>query len=333
MAGLFEPHEFSWKEVTFGLQRILLGLIKKMIVSARLAILVDTVYGNPVQYTGLYIWIAAGLFMMQLYMDFSGCMDIVTGISQCYGIILPENFDCPFLSESVQEFWQKWHITLGSWARDYILYPLLRSRQLQKVSGIMRRRIPKSTANHIVSFIAMLPVWLFVGLWHGNNPKYALGMGLWFWLCIVLENLLSVPSKRWMSVLSVRTDTFSWRLFRRIRTFLLVAVGNMFFRLESIKETFSVIRLGLKRMNPWILFDGSLYELGLDRKNMSVMLLFLIFVLLLSAAERQNNVREWIAGQGALFRSFAYIFMIWSILVFGLYGPGYEMAGFIYEQF
>lgn len=335
MSSLYESHSFDWNETAFGMQRILWGLIKKIVISARLAVIVNTIYNEPERYVGLYIWIAAALFMMQLYMDFSGCMDIVIGVSQCYGIRLPENFKTPFLSQTVQEFWQRWHVTLGSWARDYIMYPFLRTSGVRAVTGYLRGRlkVSKTGAKHICSYFAMLPVWLFVGVWHGNAPKYAIGMGLWFWVCIVLENILSAPAERIETRLGFRTDAFSWRLFRRVRTFILVAVGNMFFRLPTIKETFHVLRLGVSEFNPWIFFDGSLFELGLSRNNVLIMLLFLCLALYISYADQEDCVRSRIARQGILFRQCIYVFLIWSVLVFGMYGPGYQISDFIYEQF
>ncbi len=111
---LYAPHSFDYKSFTFGLQRMLWGLFLKLVVSSRLGTAVDKIYGNMSAYPGLFIWFAAGLFMLQLYTDFSGCMEIILGVSECYGIQLPENFRTPFFSRSVQEFWQRWHITLGA---------------------------------------------------------------------------------------------------------------------------------------------------------------------------------------------------------------------------
>ena len=122
--SLFRGNAFSWTNFTHGLQRMLWGLFKKLVLSARLALVVDGIHGDMEVYNGFYIWIAAGLFMLQLYTDFSGYMDIIIGASEVFGIKLPENFRTPFFSRSVREFWQRWHITLGAFMRDYVFYPI-----------------------------------------------------------------------------------------------------------------------------------------------------------------------------------------------------------------
>lgn len=193
---LYERHIFDYQTVTFGLQRMLWGLFKKLVLSARLAILVDTIYSDPVMYPGLYIWLAAALFMFRLYTDFSGCIDIIMGASECYGIKLPENFRTPFFSRSVQEFWQRWHITLGGWMRDYILYPVLRTGALRRLTGWVKVRFGKKAARQIPSYLGMLCVWFLMGLWHGGAWKYVLGQGLWFWLMIVLSQVFEPLFKK-----------------------------------------------------------------------------------------------------------------------------------------
>ncbi len=318
MEQLTARHHFDWQNVTFGLQRFLWGVFKKLVVSARLAVIVNRIYGDVEKYRGFYIWIAAALFMMQLYTDFSGCMDIVLGASECYGIMLPENFRAPFLSHSVQEYWQRWHITLGEWARDYILYPVMRLPFFRGMRKALAKVLPKKIAKKIPSYLAMLPVWLFVGLWHGGGPKYVLGMGLWFWGCIVLGDLIPLPK---IPVLD------------QIRVFILVAVGNMFFRLSSIPEVFAALRSGFSRWNPKIFINGKLFKLGLSQRAFWLTMAALLIVLLVSALGYKESVRARIARLNIVIRWVIYVLLIWSIVVFGMYGPGYDASAFIYEQF
>ena len=332
-AQLAAPHRFDWKNVTFGLQRVLWGVFKKLVISVRCGVIADAVYADPEQYAGLYIWIAAALFMMQLYTDFSGCMDIVIGASECYGIVLPENFRSPFFAQSVQEFWQRWHMTLGNWARDYIMYPLLRLKVVRGWIKWMSKHISKSFSRKFPTYVAMLPVWLFIGLWHGSDWKYILGMGIWFWLCIVLGEVLAPLFQAVTRILRFRTDNFSFRVFRSLRVFALVAIGNMFFRLPSIRETIRVLRLGVSIFNPWIFVDGTLFSLGLNKKNIAVMMAALFVLFVVSVLDRKEDVRERIARQGIVYRWSLFILLIWVIAVFGVYGPGFVAADFIYEQF
>ena len=154
--SLFAGKRPGYENITFGAQRILWGIFKKIVIAERARTIVNTVYGDIHTYNGVYIPFAAMIFVVQLYADFSGCMDIVLGISECYGITLPENFKAPFLSSSVREFWQRWHITLGEWFRDYIMYPLQKSSPISSWSLRLRKKTKNKTIRNIPVYISML---------------------------------------------------------------------------------------------------------------------------------------------------------------------------------
>ena len=274
-----------------------------------------------------------GMFLLQLYTDFSGCMDIVLGASECYGIKLPENFRTPFFSRSVQEYWQRWHITLGQWLKDYILYPFMRTKAVVSLNKALRKKTDKHTAGRITSCIAMLPVWLLIGLWHGGAWKYVLGMGIWFWLCIALGQLLEPSFKKLTAFLKLNTNAPSWHVFQSVRVFILASIGNVFFRIPSLKESFAVFRAAFRVFNPWILFDGSLYRLGLSEKNCRLLLVSLILCAIIAGLQEKANFRGRVGRQNPVFRYAVWIALICAIAVFGLYGPGYDSGSFIYQQF
>jgi len=330
---LYEEHLFDWKNVTFGLQRMLWGIFKKIVISARLSVLVDTIYGNTAKYGGFYIWFASFSFLMQLYTDFSGCMDIILGVSECYGILLPENFRTPFFSRSVQEFWQRWHITLGAWLKDYILYPILRSKNWRKLTKWIKNHFGKKAAKQLPAYLGMLCVWFLMGLWHGGKWKFILGEGMWFFLCIVTGQLLEPVFQKLIALFQINTTCFSWHLFQSIRVFLLVSIGNMFFRIDSFMETIKAIRIGFSKWNPEIFFNGALLELGLGKKDFFLTFLCLILLLLVSIYQQKESVREWLSRQNLVFRWMVLLTLIFAILLFGKYGPGYDAKAFIYEAF
>ena len=330
---LYEQHIFDYEKVTFGLQRMLWGIFKKLVISARLGIMVDTIYGDTEFYSGLYIWLAAALFLFQLYTDFSGCMDIILGASECYGITLPENFRTPFFSRSVQEYWQRWHITLGGWLRDYIMYPVMRSRVWRKLTKWAKVHMGKKAAKQLPSYLAMLIVWLFMGLWHGGSWKYIFGMGIYFWALIALSQVCAPLFQKLIAIMKINTECFSWQLFQSLRVFALACIGNMFFRIDGLITTLRVIKDGMY-WNPWIFFDGSLFKLGLDGPNFFVALFSLALLLLVSCLqERGKNVRQRLAEQNLVFRWVMLLGLILGIIIFGMYGPGYNAVEFIYEKF
>lgn len=330
---LYSPHKFDKQTIGGGLLRILWGLFKKLVIASRCGVIVDTIYGDTNIYQGFYIWFAAALFMMQLYADFSGCMDIIIGASECYGITLPENFRTPFFSRSVQEYWQRWHITLGAWLKDYILYPILRSGTWRKLTKLIKKHLGKKAAKQIPAYLGMLCVWLLIGLWHGGKWKYIIGMGIWFWMLITLSQVFDPFNKKIIQFLHIRTDCFSWHLFQSLRVFVLVCIGNMFFRLDGFLKTIKTICYGVAVWNPEIFFDDSIYNLGLDEKNVRLMFLSLGVLLLISVLQEKESIRSRLARQNLIFRWSIIYILIFSVILFGMYGPGFDAQSFIYEQF
>lgn len=331
---LYAVHCFDYTRIAFGMQRILWGLFKKLVISTRAANIVNGIYGNIESYGGLYIWSAAFLFMLQLYTDFSGCMDIIMGVSECYGIDLPENFRTPFFARSVQEYWQRWHITLGVWLRDYILYSILRTEVWRKMTGWIKTHWGKKVSKQIPSYLGMLCVWLLIGLWHGGGWKYILGMGLWFWGCIVLSDVFQPFFKKMVVFMKIDTESFSWHLFQSLRVFVLVSVGNMFFRLNSLSETLRAIKRSFAVWNPWIFFDGSMMRFDVTHADLNllifgVFLLFIVWIL----QEKYTCARAWIQKQILPFRWLIWLGLFTVILIYGNYGPGYNAADFIYRGF
>ena len=239
---LFAGNRPTYENITFGMQRILWGVFKKIVIAERAGMIVNTVYGDVATYNGFFIPFAASLFVVQLYSDFSGCMDIILGVSECYGIVLPENFRAPFLSRSVREFWQRWHITLGEWFRDYIMYPLQKSSPMSSWIIDFRKKTKNKTIRNIPVYICMLAVWLLIGIWHGGAWKYILGMGLWFWSMIFLSEITKPLMSRIKSKLKIDDSSPLFRVLGYIRVFILVAVGNMFFRMSSLTAVFVAVK-------------------------------------------------------------------------------------------
>ena len=330
---LFAEHTLDPEEIAAGLQRMLWGVFKKIVISARLGVMVDTIYSNISQYQGLYLILAMGMFLLQLYTDFSGCMDIIIGASQCYGIKLPENFNHPFRARSVQEYWQRWHITLGLWLRDYVMYPLLRTGWMRKLNSALKKRFGRKAAGQVTTYLGMLAVWLLIGLWHGGDWKYILGMGLWFYACIVLGELLKPLFGRIIKLLRINTETAGWHLFQSCRVFVLAAIGNVYFRLPSVKVAHEVFKRSVAVWNPWVLFDGSLYQLGLSEKNCRLLVICLLILVIVEFIQQKESMRVVIRRQNLVFRWGIWLMLITAIAVFGMYGPGYDVSGFIYQKF
>lgn len=333
--GLMEGHTFNYQNVTFGLQRIVWGFFKKLVISQRFAVVVDAVYDNYYVYSGLYIWVAAVCFLMQLYTDFSGGIDICLGISQLFGVYLPENFELPFLARNVSEFWRRWHITLGGWLRDYIYYPLMKSDCFQGIGAKIKKKFGKKAGKKIPLYLVTMISWFIVGFWHGGGWNYIFGVGLFYGIVIVLGQILEPQFKGWIRILKINTECFSWQLFQMARTFLVLVFANSLFRAVSLKSGFQMWKMAFAQWNPWIFFDKSLYELGLNQTEWEILMASMLVLLGCGLLRYflKMPVRQWLGRQNLLFRWGIMILLIVWVFVYGYYGPGFDAQSFIYFQF
>lgn len=297
---------------------------------------VNTVYADYREYAGWYVILAVIFFVFQLYADFSGAMDIVLGVSECLGICLPENFDSPFFATSIAEFWRKWHITLGSWLREYIFYPLQRSNIFRKMKKWCKKRFGKDYEKrfNLPMYVGMFITWFLIGAWHGGSWNCILiGSGLYYWFLITASELCRPFFQMLIERLHINTKCFSWKLFQRVRTFLLFAFGLSFFRAVNLREGFQMWKSAFSTNNIWILFDESLYNLGLDRKDFTVAIYGIIIIFVVDFLKQKMNIREEFMKQNYVFRVIGILSLLYAIVIFGMYGSGYNAASFIYEQF
>ena len=330
---LNEGHEFDYKRVCFGLQRVVWGYFKKLIIADRLIILINEVFENAVLHMGSELLIAAIFGAMQLYCDFSGCMDIALGISECFGITLEENFKQPFASRSAAEFWRRWHITLGTWFKDYVFMPLAISPRLMKISSFLRKKLGKRAGKIFLSVIPLAVVWLLTGLWHGTGANYLI-WGVYWGLLIILSNVFEHEIRKLTAKLKIDTASPGFHFFQKSRTFWLFVISRFITLPETLEGTWYSIQSIFTNFAPWKLVDGSLYKLGIDRPQFLVTILAIAFVGFVgSKHEKGIHIREWIAARPIVIRWLIYYGAIFAVLIFGAYGPGYDAGSFVYMQY
>lgn len=330
-----EKKRFSYERTIRGLERVLYGVFKKLVISERAGIIANTIYGNYEAYSGFYIPVAVVFYIVQLYTDFSGLMDIILGFSEVIGIVLPENFDTPFYSESISEFWRRWHITLGRFLKDYVLIPLQSSKFNRKFRKFYKSKVSKSFEKkvNLPRFTNMLISWIIIGFWHGGGWNYIFGVGLYMWIIIILSEILTPTFKKINEVLMINTECFSWHLFRRVRTFVLYMFGVSFFRANDIKEGFALWKSAFSSFNPWIFFDKSLYNLGLSKDEFIILVIGIIILFLVSHLHQKGDVRELISKQNFVFRIIVFVVLFVITITWGCYGTGFSASSFIYGRF
>ncbi len=310
------PKKFNFEKARDGVLLMIWGYFLKIVLADRIAIFVDTVYGDYKTFGGWYIVVATMLFAVQIYCDFAGYSTIARGAAEILGIDLVENFDAPYLSASVADFWRRWHISLTSWFKDYLYIPLGGSRK-----GKLRKYINK------------MIVFLVSGLWHGASLSFVAWGGL-NGLYQVIGEALKPVRDRLVRLMGLHRESMGHRLMHMLGTFVLVDFSWIFFRADSFREAIDIIKNMVSVRNPWVMFDGSLYTCGLDEKNFRFMIIAIGVLLVADICRIKGiKIREVIAGQDYWFRWIALSVSVALVLTFGIWGPGYNAANFIYFQF
>ncbi len=330
---LYEEHKLKYKNLTYGLVRIFWGLFKVLVISQRIGYFVDGVYADLNTYKGVLVIAAALLYTMQLFTNFSGSIDIIMGVSEIIGIKLPENFNLPFFSKTITEFWRNWHITLGAWLKDYIFYPLQKSNFMQKLNKKCKNKFGKKIGKKIPLYLSMLIMWIIAGAWHEGAYTYIIGSGLLQFLFIVLEDLLEPIAKKVNNKIGIKTDVFSYRLYQRVRTYLLFSFAMIFFRATSVSNAIEIIK-SMFTLNLGVLLNfEALSNIGIDVLDLGVLVVSLIVLFVVGLIARKGSVREKLFEQNIVFRWGIIYALVFGVIIFGCYGPGYDATTFIYRQF
>lgn len=318
LLGDANSNRWEWNRIKHGLIYMLYGFFLKMVLADQLALLVDYGYYNMAFLGGVELTITAIAFSLQIYCDFYSYSVIAIGAAQVLGFTLMENFNAPYFSISIKEFWRRWHISLSTWFKDYLYIPLGGSR-VGKVKRIRNLFI----------------IFLLSGLWHGANWTYVF-WGVIHALYQFVGEMLSPVRKRIGAILEFRDDSQVYYLFKVVGTFLLTTLAWIFFRADNLKEAMLFIKKIVFQWNPWVLFDGSLAE---SIFSVSVVWLALVVGLLILMAFDlilyRNHLRmdEYVCSQGVFLQNVIVVFFIIMILIFGVYGDGVDAKEFVYFQF
>ena len=331
---LHEPHQFQYNNAKFGIQLMLWGYFKKMVIADRTALFVNEVFGSYAQYSGITIVLAIILYTVQIYAEFSGCMDIVRGTAQIMGINMAKNFERPFFSKSVQEFWRRWHITLGAWLKDYIFYPISFSKLTMKLTNFAKKVFKNSYISKLIpAAFALFFVWFGNGIWHGASWKY-ICYGLYYYVIMLIGMLLEPLGNKLIKTFKINTKCFSYKIWQMLRTTGFVLIGMMIFRSRTLQDAWNMFVSIFTFKDIGMLFQGTLFQIGLKTADFIVIIVGVVIMFVVSLwQEKGYHIREKIAKQNLPFRWILYYGIIFAILIFGIYGPGYVASDFIYGQF
>lgn len=312
---LFGEHRFNSDETVKGFQLVLWGFFLKYMIAEKAAIVVNTVFSDSRMYQGVFSLVAGILYSIQLYADFLACVCICKGVSELFGIHLGENFLQPYRSRTIKEFWRRWHISLSTWLRDYVYIPLGGSRK-----GKLRKYI-----NLTVTF-------LISGAWHGNGYRF-IAWGLLHAVYQILGDFLRPVTLKLKKLAGIKKDSKAEIYIDRIVTFSLVMLAWIIFRADSLHQGIDMAASIFRVHNVWVLFDDSLLTLGLEWKEICLLLMSVCLLFRMEAVQEKGSIREKIIRQPLIIRWAIYFAAIAVIIIFGMYGFGFNSSDFIYRGF
>lgn len=337
---LYESHKFDFTRFKYGMELILWGFFKKLIIADRAVVAINTVTADYAAYNGTTLTFTILLYALQLYADFSGGIDISRGVAQIFGIDMVDNFKRPYFAKSINDYWRRWHITLGAWLKNYLFYPLAMSNLFINASKKMKGTKFGSTkagahiAKVLPTSIASLIVFLVVGIWHGANWKYV-AFGIWNGGIIMISILLK-PVFDWvLAKLKINAQSFAYGVFQMFRTFLVVLVGYVFDVAPNFAQamnTFKLVFVDQSFSAGW----SQISELGLDKFDYAIIIFAMIVVFAASVIQERHSsttIREMLDRKSFALRGLVIFAGLMLVLVFGIYGPGYDPAAFVYMQF
>ncbi len=320
---LFGRHDFNGRQITFGLQRMLWGYFKKLVIADRIAVAMIAL--KSTEELGISFLVLSILYAIQIYGDFTGGIDIVIGLSECFGIKLTENFVRPFFSKNIAEYWRRWHISLGEWMKDYIFYPISISSPMRKLSKAARKKW-QNFGKRIPVYVASFATWFCTGIWHGITPNFVL-WGMMNCIVIVISEELAPLYAKFHS-------RFGWKekgwygAFEMVRMFMLM-------NLIRVVDLFPNVSVYFKRMGMMFSsFKLDFSSLGLTNLDWLILGLGIVLMFVVSLLqEKRGSVREQLQNCNCVVR-YALIFALFVVvLLMGNYGIGYDAGNFIYNQF
>ncbi len=329
---LKEELRFDYDRVASGVQLMLWGYFKKLVIADRIDILISGAYEGYQDTAGVILILAMFLDVVYIYADFSGCMDMARGISAIFGVELDLNFNHPFSSKSVTEFWRRWHMSLGSWFKDYVYYPISTSNLVKNISKSARGKLSPRLTRSIVTVIPVSVTWVLTGVWHGTGKTYV-AWGVYYAFMIFMSVTFEEDFGKLAKFLKINTKAASWKWFQMIRTTCIFAGGRLLTRPGSLRASWNIFKQALTSMKPWAFWDGSLYNYGLDRVDITLALICILIFGFVSHLQLRGSVREMVAEQNLLFRWGLWLLLIFTVLILGIFGLEFDAASFVYMAY
>lgn len=329
---LYGPNKFNWKNVSFGLQRILWGFFKKLVIADRVLAAVTVFIKDPETYNGAYALFGMLLYTLELYADFTGGIDITIGVAEVLGIKVAENFDRPYFATSLKDYWRRWHITMCAWFRNYVFYPVSVCKPMQKLSKFTRKVFGEKAGKRIPVYLSSFFVWLATGVWHGATLNFIV-WGLLNWLILMVSEEFEPLCTKFHEKAKF-SNSFGYRIFMILRTFVLISVLNLFDCFANVGTTLKALLSIVTTGNYEGALAGAYEAFGLSAADYIILAVGIVMMFLVSLIKGDGAfLRDKIAKLKFPVQAVIWIGLFVLVLLFGAYGQGYDQSQFIYNQF
>ena len=327
---LYAPKRFDGKTVSFGLQRMLWGYFKKLVVADRIAVAIGTLKGA--EYTGVGFLLLSLFYAVQIYGDFTGGIDVTIGLAETMGIKLPENFIRPYFSKNIAEYWRRWHISLGVWMKDYIFYPISVSGPMRDLSKWGRAKLG-NFGKRLPVYVASIATWFVTGIWHGLNANFIVWGMLNCFFVVLSEECVPLYEKFHAKFPGLK-EKKGYGIFEMLRMFWLMNLIRACDLFPNVGEYFRRVGSVFTTFNWHILWDGTMMKLGLTGLDYAVLggSICVLFAVSLFQ-ETHGSFRKALSEKPAALRYTLIFAMFLVVILMGSYGIGYDASNFIYNQF
>ena len=330
---LFDGNRLRRDNVTAGLFRILWGYFKKVAIADTALVGVRAIIANE-GFTGVYALYLIIMYSVVIYGDFTGGIDITMGIARLFGIKLEENFKRPFSSRSTQEYWNRWHITMGAWFTDYLFYPMSVSKPMGRLTKWCKTKLGKGIGMRLPVYLATLITWYLTGLWHGAGWNFIVWGLINGVIILISRELEPLYAKFHNKFPSLDTQKGAYGVFCAVRTFLLMGSVRILDCYGDVGRTFSEFGSIFYRFDTYAdLFNGKLVtNLGISLLQYVFLALAVLVVFLVTRRESEELTCDKLTRRPVLW-TVACTALVLVILIFGSYGIGFDSNQFIYNQF
>ncbi len=329
--SLYAQHPLDWKNIYFGGTRVLWGFFKKLVIADRLSVVIATISGDFETYNGAYIFLEMFLYTIQLYADFSGGIDITIGVAEMLGVEVTENFIRPYFSKSLKEYWRRWHITMSTWFRDYLFYPISITKTMQNFSKFLRAHFGDYIGKRLPVYVASFIVWFVTGIWHGTTSNFIV-WGIVNYIILMISEELE-PAYAKFHEKCIPADAKSWRVFMVLRTFTMLCFLKLFDCYQSAAEVFRAYGSAFTMKHFGELVHGGWLQLGMSVADYVVVAVGSLVILAVSLIQRPESVRLQLSRKPFAFQAGVIMVLFLVTLIFGAYGMGYDASQFIYNRF